>query len=91
MKLDRIHLFNKWVKPILLGSTAILILMTLPELLSAHLPLLIFLPCCNLLYLIQIENEFKMKILENKIHCPFEAPSDIDQFKMNSIEMEFQI
>ena len=32
-----------------------------------------------------------MKVLENKMPCPFEPPKDVDEFKMNSIELEFQL
>lgn len=64
--------------------------MVLPGFDSIHFPLLIFLPCLNILSMMTNHLEFKLKVLENKM-APFEPPSDLDNFKMYSIELDFRI
>ena len=52
--------------------------------------MLMFLPCLNILNLITNQQEFYLRVLENKM-APFEAPTDLDAYKMNSIESDFRI
>lgn len=91
LKVDRIHAFIKWTRIVMTASSLIFLYLFLPEVACIHLPLFLFLPLCNLALLTLVENDFKMKLLENKMHTPFEQPKDIDKFKMQSIETEFRI
>jgi len=52
--------------------------------------MLIFLPCLNILNLTTNQQEFYLKLIENKM-APFEAPKDIDAYRMESIEVDFRI
>jgi len=71
-------------------SSPIFLVLFVPSLTSIHLILLGFLPCLNLLGLLSNKYELHLKLLENKMQ-PFEAPSDLDSYKMGSIETDFQI
>lgn len=90
LKINRIHLFNVWMKRLLIVGGLALLFFFLPAIRSVHLPLLTFLPLLNLLSLCRVEQEFGLRVLENKM-APFSAPADMDAHKMNSVENDFRI
>ena len=60
----------------------------LPTVYSIHLPLMLFLPCLNLLNLLTIRQDFMLKVFENKV---VDGPEDMDSYKMAGIESDFRL
>jgi hypothetical protein len=79
--------YFKWFEIVFMVLVSILII---PGLQTHHIFLIMYLPCFNLLRLLQCRQEFLLKVFENKM-APFPTPADLDTYKMNSIETEFHI
>ena len=87
IKLDRYFKFS--IKLILI-FVSILLAFFLPSPFSIHLPLLTFLPCLNYLELYNLYHNFKVKLVENKVHEATEQVT-LDEIKMAQLTINFRV
>lgn len=87
LKLDRYFKFSIKFVVIFLS---ILITCFVPFPLSIHLPLLTFLPCLNYLELYNLYHNFKVKLVENKLHVATEQVT-LDEIKMEQLTINFRV